>query len=139
MSKLIASVRDDSGLDLIRGIAREGESEDAMIERVAALHGLTDYAVVDDTDIPQDRTFRNAWSASGGAVGVDMPKARHVHMARIRSARNKKLAALDVEQLQGKDVAAEKQRLRDLPQTFDLTVAHTPDALDALWPEGVAR
>lgn len=85
-----------------------------------------------------DRYFRNAWAWTG-AVSIDMPKARDIHMGRIRAARDAELAKLDIEQLKGNDVTAEKQRLRDIPQTFDLTAAATPDELKALWPEGLPR
>lgn len=67
-------------------------------------------------------------------VKVNMNKARDIHMGRIRGARDIKLAKLDIEQLKGEDVAEEKQTLRDLPNTFDLTSASTPEELKALWP-----
>lgn len=92
--------------------------------------------VVDVSQIPQDRTFRNAWTDAnpGDTVGVDMEKARGIHMGRIRQVRDTELKRLDIEQLKGKDVAAEKQALRDLPEAFDLTAAQTPEELKALWP-----
>jgi hypothetical protein len=68
-----------------------------------------------------------------------MEKARAIHLGRIRSARNRELARLDIEQLKGIDVAAEKQRLRDLPATFDLAAATTPEELKSLWPDELPR
>lgn len=93
-----------------------------------------DWYECDASDIPPDRTFRDAWKIEGGKPAVDMSKARTIHMDRIRKVRDRELAKLDVEQLKGRDVAAQKQKLRDIPQTFDLTVAATPDELKALWP-----
>jgi len=96
-------------------------------------------------DIPADRTFRAAWSA--GMV-VDMAKARTIHMASIRKARDAALPALDVEfskalgrrdNAKADAVEAQRQVLRDLPTTFDLTGAKTPEELKALWPEGLPR
>ena len=87
------------------------------------------------SNIPTDRTFRDAWCRGDGkSIDVDMPKARTIHMGRIRQVRDAELARLDIEQLKGNDVAAQKQKLRDIPQTFDLTVAATPGELKALWP-----
>ena len=95
-----------------------------------------DYRITDVINIPVDRTFRDAWTDAnpGETVDVDMPKARLVHMAKIRTARDKKLDELDKEQLSGKDVAAQKQALRDLPAVIDIDAHATPDDLKAFWP-----
>lgn len=92
---------------------------------------------IEDAEIPGDETFRDAWVDGGDQAGivVDMPKAREIHMARIRHTRNVKLKELDIETMKGRDVQSEKQVLRDLPQTFDLSVAQTPEQLKELWPE----
>lgn len=37
-----------------------------------------DPRIVDDSEIPSDRTFRDAWKATGGGIEVDMPKARGI-------------------------------------------------------------
>lgn len=51
-------------------------------------NGLTESDVI---DLPGnwappdgDRAFRNAWVMSGQAVTVDMPKAREIHIAKLR-------------------------------------------------------
>lgn len=98
-------------------------------------------------DIPADRTFRDAWvrdmTPGPMAATVDMAKARSIHMGRIREARNARLPNLDVslsravgrsDQMEVQRIEAERQALRDLPQTFDLSGATTPDDLAALWP-----
>ena len=72
-----------------------------------------------------------------------MPKARLLHMAHIRTARDKALLALDLpfmravetgNLLEQQRIGAEKQVLRDIPQTFDLSIHPTPEALKAAWP-----
>ena len=110
----------------------------------------------DDTDLPADRadrnlgnpTFRDAWEDTGTAVQTNMPKARLIHMGRIRSERDAALSALDVPFMRAVEagdaaaqqrIAAEKQALRDIPQTFDLDGCATPEALGAAWPDGLAR
>jgi len=74
---------------------------------------------------------------------LDMDAARDYHMGRIRLSRDQALAALDVPFMRAVEtgdtaaqstIGAEKQTLRDIPQTFDLSGAATPEALMALWP-----
>jgi hypothetical protein len=95
---------------------------------------LDSYWLGEKEDMPSDRYFRDQWTASGKVISVDMEKAKEHHMGNIRAARDKKLKELDVETLKGNDVQVEKQKLRDIPQTFDLS-ASTPDELKAMWPE----
>ena len=103
--------------------------------------------IIEDTDLPShistDRYFRDACEDTGAIIEVNMPKARIIHMDRIRQVRDKKLADLDVpftravesgDTLEQARIATEKQVLRDIPQTFDLTVDTTPETLKAAWP-----
>jgi len=107
-------------------------SPDAVSSKIVAI-----------ADVPPDRAFRNAWKAGGTVVNVDMPKASVIHMDRIRVARNKQLEIADIELAKAADannssetarVKAKRQTLRDLPATFDLSGAVTPEELDVLWP-----
>jgi len=80
-------------------------------------------------------------------VNVNMAKARGIHMDRIRLVRNTELVKLDLSSLRAMEagdtlaqstIATEKQVLRDIPQTFDLTT-NTPEELKQKWPEGLPR
>lgn len=113
---------------------------------VAASPDLESFRVGKAEDIPgitedgrYDKYFFEAFTDEnpGSQVDIDMPKAREIHMNRIREMRDKELAKLDIEQLKGNDVAVEKQTLRDIPQVFDLAFVTTPTALKKLWPSGV--
>lgn len=99
-------------------------------------------------NVPQDRYFRNAWSASTDAkkVLVDMAKAKAVHVEKLREVRNEKLSQLDTEfmrAIEAKDVAkqnaisAKKQALRDMPLDPGFDRHSTPDALKAFVPESL--
>ena len=76
---------------------------------------------------------------------INMNKARTIHMAAIRAARNIKLEALDVPYMRAIEVgdvevqnmlANRKQTLRDIPQNTDLiTGIDTPEKLINVWPE----
>lgn len=94
------------------------------------------YRITDASNIPTDRTFRDAWTDANPTetVDVDMEKARDIHMNNIRLLRDKKFKELDVETMKGNNVQAQKQVLRDIPQTFDLSNANTPEELKILIP-----
>ena len=74
-------------------------------------------------------------------IVINMPKARGIQMDKIREVRNKELAVKDIEFMKAleadddshKAIAAEKQVLRDIPQTFDLTT-NTAEELKEKWP-----
>jgi len=81
-------------------------------------------------------------------VVINMSKARGIQMDKIREVRNKELVKKDIEFMKAlelddgshKAVATEKQALRDIPQTFDLTTDNdTPEELRAKWPEGLPK
>ncbi len=98
-----------------------------------------------DSELPKDRTFRDAWEDGPAKVQINMADARAIHMSRIRAARNKEFDRLELDRHQLSAMASEdpltvsgietqKQELRDLPETFDLSAANTPATLKALWP-----
>ena len=153
--KRIAWVNPDTGVLAIctpnyNGRTRPaGETDDEFLARLVTerVPDGTSHIVFDDadagvTDFLAERTFRNGWAIDGSAVVVDMAKARVLHMDTIRKARNIELAAKDITFMRAVEagdtsaqstIATEKQTLRDIPQTFDLTT-DTPEQLKALWP-----
>lgn len=99
--------------------------------------------VVEDSVIPVDRTFRNAWKAEGKSVSHDMEKCREIHRDRIREAREPVLAQLDVEFIKALEsadavlqaqVVSQKQVLRDAPADPAIESATTPEELKTIWP-----
>lgn len=114
---------------------------DAQLAAAAAGKALehakgADPVLCEDADLPQDRTFRNAWARSKDKpVVVDMTKALEIAKDMIRAERKPLLAAQDVEftRAQGqKDdeaaatVEAKRQALRDA--TADARLAGAKDA-----------
>jgi hypothetical protein len=94
----------------------------------------TNVRIVDDHEIPTDRTFRNALKND---LTFDIDKCVEITKDRLRAEREPLLAELDVEYMrsleQGKpttDIAAEKQRLRDITTLPKNTM--TLDELKAL-------
>lgn len=98
----------------------------------------SDVRIVEDADIPTDRTFRNAWRPD---FTIDMQKAREVVRSRIRHARTPILEALDKDYMRALEagdtarcleIVAKKQALRDAPANPAIEAAQTPDELKAL-------
>lgn len=150
----VAVKTDDGGVVIMSIVINDGQNVvqeptteyiNAEITRSSA-HGWPGKPIswrrIEDTELP-DRHWRGAWEDTG-RLTVNMDRAREVHMGDIRRARDQKLLELDRaylladelrNDLEKRRIATQKQRLRDLPQIFDLTVAKTPDELKALWPE----
>jgi argininosuccinate lyase len=71
----------------------------------------TIYKIVDVSEIPSDRTFRDAWTIIGDTVEHDLAKAKDIAHAMRRVNRAKDFAPLDVEAtIPSKAVAAEAAR-----------------------------
>ena len=144
--KKIAYLRPDGGVSIVIPVPKEtiektlGSLTDAEYEAHVRDRSIPKDAVsvrdIEDDEIPQDRSFRNAWKLD---LSVDMDKAREIHMARIRKVRDQAMAVLDIETMKGRDVQDQKQVLRDLPQTFKLNTAKTPDELKNMWPVELNR
>ena len=77
-------------------------------------------------------------------INVNMTKARAIHLAEIRRVRDAELVKKDVPFMRAVEagdtdaqatIGAEKQVLRDIPATFDLTTGvTTPAQLKTKWP-----
>jgi hypothetical protein len=148
--KMYALTRSDGGIS----IHRDKTERTPIAEQIAklVLHWAANVdpakrwtvtAHVEITDVPTARSFRNAWGITGTDVSVDMPKARVIHMGRIRGARDVELVKTDAEYVAADSrgnpternaVIAKKLALRDLPANTDLERFTDAAALDAFWP-----
>jgi hypothetical protein len=125
---------------------RESISEDQALAR--AIARLPNYAkashrVVDESSIPQDRTYRNGWKAIDGRVEHDMAKCREIHRQRLREMRAPLLASLDVaymradesgDQVAKEEIKAKKQALRDVTDDPRINQVSTVEELKTLIP-----
>lgn len=57
----------------------------------------TDVTIVDESEIPADRTFRNAWVIQAGKIGHDLTKCKAIAHDKRRVSRAKEFAPLDIE------------------------------------------
>ena len=98
------------------------------------------YEIVEDSAIPTDRSFRNAWKQNSKTIETDMTKAKEIHKDKIRTARTPKLAELDIEFQKAletssstTDIVAKKQLLRDAPAASGISTAASEADLKAQW------
>ena len=132
MSKIIYT-NSDGTVAIIHPI---GDMNDAI---KAVPSGLS-YEIVEDSAIPSDRSFRNAWKQNSKTIETDMTKAKEIHKENIRNARTPKLAELDVEFQKAletssstTEIVAKKQALRDAPADSGITSATSESELKSQW------
>jgi hypothetical protein len=143
---LYAITKTDGSVALMRLIDPEATVESEIAKWPDQGQSVVSIAAVTEARIPRRRTFREAWRFASGSVVVDMPAARTIKMNHIRVLRDAKLRELDVAQLRAMEandqnqlqqIAQQKQTLRDIPQTEDLSRFSTPDVLEAYIPEAL--
>jgi hypothetical protein len=116
------------------------------IARVAAEYPdpIVSYEKIAVDQIPDSRSYRDAWAVSGKSITINMTKARDIRRAKLREERKPLLETLDVayqradEQDDGplkRRIAAEKQKLRDITANPLIEQATTPAMLDVLTVE----
>ena len=106
--------------------------------------------IVEESDLPgggisdDNDYFFDGWEWDGSAVVVNMARGREIHLAEIRRVRDEELVKLDIPWMKAVEagdtdaqatIRTQKQTLRDLPTTFDITTdVDTPEKLKAKWP-----
>ena len=95
------------------------------------------YEIVDASEIPSDRTFRNAWVMGNCCIDHDLGKCKEIGHAKRRQLRAKEFAPYDeviAKQIPGVDAAeaeAARQAIRDKYSAVQdaIDVAATPDEI----------
>jgi len=96
--------------------------------------------IVEVSEIPSDRTFRNAWEKSGRAVVTNLGKAKGIAHDKRRAARAKEFAPLDVEATipsRAQQAEAARQAVRDKYAVMQeqMDAAESVEQLKSLLPE----
>ena len=130
--------------------AAHGLSDEQLITRTYdkwVARGMENVQIIEatgaDDEVDGGRYFRNAWEVVDGARVANRTKAETVKMERIRRVRNRQLGVEDINwnRANGDDAKAvvetERQRLRDIPATFDISTSAFPsiENLKAAWPD----
>ena len=103
------------------------------------------YSIVEDSSIPTDQSFRDAWKGvgigtTGATITEDITKAKEIHKSNIRNTRKPLLSALDVDFQRALETSADtsaiiakKQALRDAPAAIGIATAVTENDLKSQW------
>jgi hypothetical protein len=112
------------------------ENIEAEIQRAFGNNYIS-WQIIDETNIPTDRKYRNAWVVSGNSVVIDDTKARALEMITLRKKRDSLLSESDIYVLPDRwnsyteekkaEWSAYRQALRDLPDTVT-------DVFNPVWP-----
>lgn len=154
MAKSIVYTRPDGGVSICHPVISLDDpadfSEDDALARALASdipHDAINPTIIDRSDVPEDRSFRDAWRHDGAAaIGHDIEKCRSIHRDRMRAARGPMLAALDVEYQRADEsgdverkraISAKKQALRDVTKHPAIDAATSPSDLKAVWPQAL--
>lgn len=92
----IAYKNDEGGVSVVVPAPEwiEAHSIQELIEK--DVPSGVEFAVMSASDLPEDRTFRNAWTLLSDKVFIDMSKAKATTHERRRAARDKEFAPLDI-------------------------------------------
>lgn len=137
--------RSDGGVSIMRLLAETDVVVELSKWPVVERQSIVSWREVQPEAVPSDRTFRGAWCdvTPEPVVDVDMLKAREIHKDHLRRLRAPKLAALDTEYMRAdeagnsalkRDIALQKQALRDVTKDPAIAAAQTPDELKAVVP-----
>ena len=127
-----------------RIIKDDQEFFDESIARAFSQYGVEAYPILSSEVKKQDRYFRDALHCVDGKPEFNHGECEVLHMDEIRRVRNEELVARDITFMRAVEagdtdaqatIATEKQVLRDLPATFDITTdVDTLEKLKAKWP-----
>ena len=97
--------------------------------------------IIEESQLPPDETFRDAWIIENSLISVDIVKAKEIWLNKFRKARNPILSLLDIEFMRAvekgdinlqNEIASKKQILRDITLT---ELPNTTEEIKATWPE----
>ena len=95
--------------------------------------GVTDYKIVEDSVLPTDRTFRNAWRKDGETVKEDLTESKKLAHEKRRYDRTKEFKPYDdivMKQIPGSDTTAaeaERVKIRDKYATMQTSIDNASD------------
>ena len=107
------------------------------------------YSIVEDSSVPTDLSFRDAWKGvgigtTGATITEDITKAKEIHKTNIRLARASKFTDLDIEYQRALEtsadtstIVAKKQALRDAPAASGITTAANVTDLKTQWDTSI--
>ncbi len=97
----------------------------------------TNVEVVEEDDIPIDRTFRDAWKQAGTRITHDMNECKNIAHCHRREMRAYEFSPLDIKATipsEAEAAEAERQGIRDKHEIIqaDIDTATTPEDIKAI-------
>ena len=140
MSKVIAYTNPDGSVSVVHPT---GELPLEEVLKKDVPYGA-EYSILEADELPTFRDFRAAWTLGDtGKIGHDMAKAKEVKKDHLRAMRKPLLEALDLEYQKAdeqgdnakkREIAAQKQALRDVTKSPELDAPVSPEQLLAVVP-----
>lgn len=120
MTQLIIYTQDNGAISIIYPTG-ELSIEDCVKQSVPA--GVP-YRIINNDEVPSDRTFRSAWEYTDGVITINFDKAKTVTHDARRFARSAEFAPLDVKAtIPSESVAAEAARAAIRTKYVDIQTA----------------
>lgn len=120
------------------------KSEILKLIETEGKHAIIGYRPISDDQLPQDRTFRDAWTDDFDTENVDvhMDRAKEIHKNHWRQLRKPLLEASDIEFMKAfetgdskiDEIINRKNALRDVTKT-DMSHIITPEELKDFIPD----
>jgi len=134
----------DGSVGVMTTVSDDTRPEDEM-EKWTEEHkkSVESHRTLDESEMPEDRYFRDAWIDKEGKLHVDLDKSLAIHQNVLRELRKPKLEALDVEATIATEegdaqryarIVNDKKELRDITAHPELLSAQTPEAIKNFRP-----
>jgi len=112
-------------------------SEFHSLEEIAVLDVPkgAEWKIIDEEELPADKTFRDAWVWNDGKVDVSLEKAKEIVKDWLRKLREPIFEKLDLaymRAMEAKDVELQEQISAKKQQLRDITKLDMPDNLEEL-------
>lgn len=134
---------DKSTIEKVLGPMTDEQYEQHIWEKGVPQDAITPISV-DESDFPEEKDFWDALKQDGKKLIFDLDKAKNIQLDRVRIAREPKLLELDKQFMLAlekgedtKNIAAEKQALRDITEPLKNLSASNIDDIKNAFPESL--
>lgn len=129
-------------IERLTRVETNGQGEQVCALGIAKVP-VQSWRFIEPHELPQERTYRDAWKDTGRSIEHDMSRAREIHRTHLRAARSPLFEKLDAAYQKAdeagntktkKEIAARRQALRDVTEHPAIEAAATVDDLKMVWP-----
>jgi hypothetical protein len=135
----------DGSIGIMTTVLDETRPEDEFLKCTPEyVDNVEGHRPMEESEMPEDRYFRGAWTHSDDKINVDMDKAKDIHRNVLRELRKPKLEALDIEFIRADEtfddeekslIRIKKQELRDVTQAPEIVNAKSLEELKSFMPD----